>query len=538
MDRPGESQLTWPDDSRRLSRKDFLKGAFVLGVGAALGGGLSACGSSGSQATTTASGAKAVRGGKLTVAYIGGGSSETLNPNAPVADIDDARTLNLYESMFRLDADLNLEYLLAESAEPNADGSQWTIRLRSGVTFHDGSAFGADDVIYTLKRIADPKNAANQQALVSSLVDVPSIKKLDNLTIRLSLKTANVFLPYLFYDDSFSVVKEGWVNSDPPNGTGPFVFQSWKPGQYSVFTRNPDYWQSGLPYLNELQLVSIPDPTARFDALLGGEVDGMESLSYAEATSLRHTGQAVVLQGNGPNSVPIYMAVDLYPFQDVRMRQAMRLIANRPQLVEEAQEGYGQIGNDIAGKGLPGYDAAIAQRVQDIDQAKFLIKQAGHEGMNLTLYSSTVATGMLESATVFATEASQANFTVTVKELAADIYFGPVYLKQNFAQSEWFSQPLVTRWSQSMAPGAEFNETHWSDPQWDTLYAQLIAQPDVGKQRELEYELQQIEWERGGYLDWGFYPTLDGLGHAVRGIEPNKGGPLGGGVYSKTWLAT
>ena len=89
-----------------------------------------------------------------------------------------------------------------------------------------------------------------------------------------------------------------------------------------------------------------------------------------------------------------------------------------------------------------------------------------------------------------------------------------------------------------MAPGAEFNETHWSDPQWDTLYAQLIAQPDVGKQRELEYELQQIEWERGGYLDWGFYPTLDGLGHAVRGIEPNKGGPLGGGVYSKTWLAT
>ena len=112
------------------------------------------------------------------------------------------------------------------------------------------------------------------------------------------------------------------------------------------------------------------------------------------------------------------MAVDLYPFQDVRMRQAMRLIANRPQLVEEAQEGYGQIGNDIAGKGLPGYDATIAQRVQDIDQAKFLIKQAGHEGMNLTLYSSTVATGMLESATVFATEASQANFTVTVKELS------------------------------------------------------------------------------------------------------------------------
>ncbi|MGO8959066.1 MAG: ABC transporter substrate-binding protein [Streptosporangiaceae bacterium] len=521
---------------QHMSRAEFLRGVAVAGAGIALGSGLVGCG--GSTATGTASsGTGPRRGGKLTVAYIGGGSSETLNPNAPVADIDDARTLSLYEGLFQLSPELTLKYVLAESAESNPSASVWTIRLRPGVTFHDGSPLTADDVIYTFQRIADPKNAANQQALTSQLIDVPGLRKLDRLTVRIPLKAPNVFLPFFLDDDSFSIVKSGWVNTDPPNGTGAFKFGSWKPGQFSLFPRNPHYWQHGLPYVDELQLVSIPDPTARFDSLVGGQVDAIESLSYSQATSLKQSKQAAVLEAQGSNMVPIYMAVDLYPFQDNRVRQAMRLIAGRPQLVEEAQSGYGSLGNDVFGKALPDYDSGIPQRVQDIDQAKFLLKQAGHEGLSVTLYTSTVATGMLESATVFATQAAAAGVTVTAKQLPANIYFGPVYLKQNFAQSEWFTEPIVTHWSKSMARGAEFNETHWNDSQWNSLYDQLLAQPDTGKQQQLCYEMEKIEWERGGYLDWGFYPLLDGLALNVRGIEPNRGGPLGGGIFSRAWLS-
>jgi peptide/nickel transport system substrate-binding protein len=524
--------------TRQMSRAEFLRGVAVAGAGIAVGSGLAACSSGPAPASQgPGAGGSPRRGGKLRIAYIGGGSSETLNPNAPVADVDDARTLALYEGLFQLTPDLTLRYVLAESAESNASASVWTIRLRRGVRFHDGSPFTADDVIYTFHRIANPKNAANQQALVSHLIDVAGMRKLDPLTVRIPLKAPNVFLPFFLDDDSFSIVKSGWVNSDPPNGTGPFKFGSWKPGQYSLFPRNPHYWQHGLPYVDTLELLSIPDPTARFNALLGGQVDGMESLSYSQATSLKRSKQAVVLESQGSNMVPIYMAVDLYPFKDNRVRQAMRLIAGRPQLVEEAQSGYGTVGNDVFGKGLPDYDSALTQRVQDIGQAKFLLKQAGLEGLKVTLYTSTAATGMLESATVFATQAARAGVTVTAKQLPANIYFGPVYLKQNFAQSEWFTEPIVTHWSKSMAPGAEFNETHWDDPQWNSLYAQLLAQRDPGKQQELCDEMEKIEWERGGYLDWGFYPLLDGLGPGVRGIEPNKGGPLGGGIFSRAWLA-
>jgi peptide/nickel transport system substrate-binding protein len=525
-------------DGHQMSRAGFLRGVAAVGAGIAFGPALAACAASTAPASGTGSSGTPRRGGKLTVAYIGGGSSETLNPNAPVADIDDTRTIALYESLFSVNSDLTLKYVLAESAEPNSSGLVWTIRLRPGVTFHDGSSLTADDVIYTFQRIADPKNAANQQALTAQLIDVPGIKKLDTLTLQMPLKSPNVFLPFFLGDDSFSIVKSGWVNTDPPNGTGPFKFGSWKAGQFSLFPRNPHYWQAGIPYIDELQLVSLPDSTARFNALIGGQVDGIESLSYSQANSLKRSNQAVVLETDGSNMVPIYMAVDLYPFQDVRVRQAMRLIAGRPQLVEEAQAGYGTIGNDVFGKGLPDYDSGLQQRVQDIAQAKFLLKQAGHEGLTVPLYTSTVATGMLESATVFATQAAKAGVTVPLKQLDANIYFGPVYLTQNFAQSEWFTGQIVKFWSQSMAPGAEFNETHWSDRQWTSLYNQLLAQPAQGKQQELSYEMQKIEWDRGGYLDWGFYPLLDGLSHNVRGIEPYKPGPLGGGHFERAWLAS
>lgn len=525
-----------PHSGQQMSRADFLHGVAFGGAGIALGSVLAACGASTSPASSSTSSAPR-RGGKLTIAYIGGGSSETLNPHAPVADIDDTRTINLYEGLFQLTPDLNLKYVLAESAESNASGSVWTIRLRPNVTFHDGSKLTADDVLYTLKMIADPKNAANQQALTTHLIDVAGMQKLDPLTFRIPLKAPNVFLPFFLDDDSFSIVKTGWLVTDPPNGTGPFKFGSWKPGQFSLFPRNPHYWQDGLPYVDELQLVSLPDSTARFNALVGGQVDGIESLSYSQANSLKRSKQAVVLESPGANMVPIYMAVDLDPFQDVRVRQAMRLIAGRPQLIEEAQDGYGTVGNDVFGKGLPNYDSGLQQRVQDIDQAKFLLKQAGKSDLNVTLYTSTAATGMLESATVFAAQAANAGVTVTLKQQSPDIYFGPVYLKQNFAQSEWFTEPIVTHWSKSMAPGAEFNETHWNDPQWTNLYNQLLAQGDAGKQQELSYEMQKIEWDRGGYLNWGFYPLLDGLSPGVRGVEPSKFGPLGGGIFSKAWLA-
>ena len=525
------------DESRaeHPTRAEFIKGAAGLGA-TLLVGGLAGCGSSSGASQSTTSSATPRRGGTLKIAYIGGGSSETLDPNGPVADIDDARAENLFDPLALLNNDLSLKHMLADSFEPNAKADEWTVRLRSGVTFHDGSPLTADDVIYSLRRITNPKLGL-VGLYVANFINAAEIRKLDPLTLRIPLTQPNTQLPYFLAADYMAIIKDGTTNFAHPIGTGPFRFVNWKPGQYSVFDRNQNYWQHGTPYLDSLELLSIPDPTARYDALLAGQVDGIESISYAEASSQKQAGQIRVLEGEGSNMVPIYMAVDLEPFTDVRVRQAMRLLADRPQLVEEAQSGYGTLGNDNYGKSLPYYDTSIPQRTQDLEKAKFLLKAAGKEGLKVTLNTSTVATGMLESATVFARQAAGAGVTVTLNQQPPSIYFGPVYLKQNFAQSEWFTLPILNQYAQSLVNGAPFNETHWHNAQFQSLYDQALAETDSGKRQDLYNELQTLLWNDGGYLIWGFYPVIDGLSKQVGGIEPSPLGPLGGGPFTDAWLA-
>ena len=131
---------------------------------------------------------------------------------------------------------------------------------------------------------------------------------------------------------------------------------------------------------------------------------------------------------------------------------------------------------------------------------------------------------MLESATAFAQQAKAAGVTIKVDNGPTSSYFGPKYLKQNFAQTQWPAFALYSWYQQAMAPNAPFNETHWKDAKWSKLYNQAQATVDDAKRKDLNFELQRILWDRGGYLIWGFYPLLDGIAKNVRGAvgEPQQ----------------
>jgi peptide/nickel transport system substrate-binding protein len=234
--------------------------------------------------------------------------------------------------------------------------------------------------------------------------------------------------------------------------------------------------------------------------------------------------------------VPIYMAVTMPPFTDVRVRQAMRLIAGRPQLITVAQDGFGAVGNDLYGKGLPEYADSIPQRDQDIEQARSLLKAAGMSDLRVTLWSSTAAPGMLESATAFAQQAQAAGVTINVNNGPAGSYFGSQYLKQNFAQTQWLTAPIYNFIGQALAPTAPFNETHWHDPEWDSLLAQAEATVDEKARSDVYQSMQKILWDRGGYLVWGFYPIIDGVSRTVEGVVPNPANELGNWQFRTWWL--
>lgn len=519
-----------------LTRRDLLRRAGAAGALTALAGPLSACGGGGGgPASTRPGGGPVRRGGQLKIGFVGNGTSETLDPVKTVAIIDVARTENLFDNLVKLNPDNSLSHQLAEVFEPNATASEWTVRLRQGVTWHDGSSLVAEDLMYTLRQFADPKNASGQ-SLATAFIDIPHMRKMDARTVRLPLLSANSELPQFFVTSQ--VIKNGETNFARPIGTGPFMFESFTPGRQSVFKRNPNYWHAGKPHVDELICISIPDQTARLNALLGGQVDAMESVSNAQAKAQGNSSQIRILRANGPNEVPIYMATTLEPFRDVRVRQAMRLIADRPALVQSAQLGFGDVANDIFGKGLQYYDTSLPQRHQDIEQAKSLLKAAGKEGLAITLHSSTVAQGMLESATIFASQAQKAGVTINISNDPASSYFGPDYLKQNFAQSLWFNESIVSHMGRSVAPKAPYNETHWSNAKWTSLWNQALRTTDTAKKTDLVYELQTILYNEGGYLEWGEFPLLDGLSTRVQGAVPNAAQPLSNYNFRDWWLSS
>jgi peptide/nickel transport system substrate-binding protein len=517
----------------RISRKTFLKGAAGAAGGLGLMPLLAACGGGGS--SKNASGGKPRRGGMLRVAYVGGGTAETINPIIAVTPIDEGRVQSIFDPLVLLNADLSRSPGLALEFNPNKDATVYEIKLRPGVTFHNGKSFGADDVIYSIRLMA--KKTSNALPFVSE-INLAELKALNKLTVRVPLKFPDADLAANFVYYNTWIVQNGEKNFAHPVGTGPFKFQSFTPGQQSVFTRNHDYWVSGKPYVDTLKIVSISDPSARLNALLSGQVDAMAQMAYADAKAHKATGDIHVLVAHSPQVLMFYMDTTRPPFNDNRVRMAMKLIANRPALISDAISGFGTVGNDIVGKGLPFYDSSLPQRVQDISHAKSLLKAAGHAGLNVSMAISDAIPGFIESATLFSQQAKAAGVTINLQQRPADSYFNPSlqYLKELFAETQWPPPSLKFFYLQALASNAPFNETHWHDPKFNTLLFKAIGETNHSKAQGYWNQVQQIQYQQGGYINWTNADFVDGLSNKVQGLQPSSAGILGNHRFLDAWL--
>ncbi len=527
-----------------LSRRDLLKGAAAFGAAGVLGWG--------PLAGEAAAAAAPKRGGLLRLAMIGGGQAESFDPGKVglSADAGAARAANLYDTLTFLKPDLTGYTLgLAESIEPdNAKLTSWTIRLKSGITFHDGSPLTADDVIYTIRRAAsDPSNGA---WVFTRSFNAKGIKKLDPLTLRLPLKRPLADLrAFLFPAGGLAIVKNGEKDFLHPVGTGPFMFKSFHVGVSSRMVRNPNYWQTGKPYVDELEINSVMDANARFTALQSGVVDGCSFVPFPQARALLrgqnptegiHSvrgGAMNLLITAAPSHVYFTMRVDKPPFTNNDVRMAMKLIADRPALVKQVNSGLGYVGNDIRFPHTQFYDNLLPQRHQDLEKAKFLLKRAGMEGLSVTLNASDWGPGMLDSATVFAQQAAAAGVKIKVDNTAGNNYLANDYLKVTFGQSFATPFPIPVMYSLQLVTGGIWNETHWNYASYDKLIFAAQGESNPAKARDLWFKAQKIVWERGGDLIWGTTPFVDGLSPKVHGAKPNRFAALSGFDYRNYWLA-
>ncbi len=475
-------------------------------------------------------------GGKLRVGFVSGGASETLDPHKVVSFIDGARAINLFDGLTSRTPDRSIAFDLAESIDPSRGGTVWQIKLRPGVVFHDGSAFTADDVLYTWRRILGGSYSGTP---FLSPIDLARTKKTGPHEIRLVLKRPIADVPRLFSLHVFQIVKKGAHDFSHPIGTGPFSFKSFTPGQRSVFARNPHYWAGGKPYVDELQMISFQDNAARLNAVLSGQLDAMEQLEFAQAKAQRSNPQMRVIVAHGNGTSPMYMRVDRPPFNDIRVRQAMKLAVDRPKTVDVAFSGFGTVGNDVFGKGFPSYDKKLPQHHYDPDHAKFLLKKAGKENLQVKLLTAPAGPGLVESATAYAEQARAAGIKVIVDKVPAGDLFNTAkyYMRVPFGQTQWTDESFEEVAQQAFLSNGPFNETHWHDASWDKRFIQAQGTLDASKRNAIYADLEREIWDRGGYIIWGLQDVVDLASSKLRGIVPNAYFPLGRYDFKSFWFA-
>lgn len=512
-------------------RRTALGAALTALLGCSI---LSACGSGGS-AVDSSSGPPRY-GGTLTVGIVGGSAKDNLDAHIPLTHPDESRVIQLYSTLMSYDTRHHLRPDLADRVTSSDGARTWTVHLRPGLRFSDGRPITSQDVVASFKRIDDPKDPKSGASTLSGL-ELDQFETPDPQTVVFHFRA-----PFATFEDSIAQYENGVVPADydpaHPVSSGPFEVQSFTPGQESVFVRNPDYWQKGRPYLDKLVLVDFPDDTARVNALLGGQVDAIDQLPLADYNVIKYDDRFHVLESQTGSWLPFTMRVDRPPFNDPRVREAFRLIVDRKQMVEQVLGGHGAVGNDMYGRFDACYPSDLPQRSQDIEKAKQLLAEAGQSHLSVDLVTSPAAAGLVEAAQVFAQQAKAAGVTVNVKQVDPGTFYGDQYLKWTFSQDFWFTRDYLPQAAQGSTPDAPYNETHWSDPTWQRLVEQADAQTNQTARCALIRRAEQIEYDKGGYIIWGFPNDLDAYSSRVHGLEPDESGiPLTSFGFSDVWLS-
>lgn len=506
-------------DTPQQRRRGLVGRRAFLGLGAAAAAGatlpLSACTEASSDAVNQV----------LVHGATGGGLKDSLDPHFPVTWPDIARVRQLYEPLLRFNPDFEIEPGLAEEVTHNADATEWTIQLRPDVRFHDGRLVTSRDVEASLARMINPKNPAPYMADVSPIADLAGSRVLDERTFRLNLTE-----PYAIFDQVLASYALGIVPEDfdvaAPIGTGPFKANLFVPGQRSRFARHDDYWGTQAAF-EELVIVDFADDAAKVNALLAGQVQAIDNLPTYLASAIEAQGARTLVSETG-GWVPFTMRVDSAPFSDPNVRMAFRLIADRQQMIDQAFNGFGRLGNDLYAPFDPDYlGDKLPQRHQDIEQARFLLKKAGHEGLNVELVTSSgVGAGAVESATLFAQNARQAGVNVRLNKVDGSIFYGEQYLSWVFAQDFWSTRLYLPQATACALRHSPYNETHWFDETFAQLIRSALAETDPLRRRTLVQDAQQMEFDSGGYIIWAFQNQLDAYSQFVTGFTPAREQPL------------
>ena len=529
----GYADLTAKDQSlveravrNKFSRRDVLKLMAVTGVSMATAQNMLSTGQEAMAQTPK-------KGGSIRFASNLHGPDDQLDPPLFTSTIDYTRGRATYNSLIQHADDLTPMPDLAEEFGPNADASEWTFKLRKGVTFHDGSAFSADDVVYTMNRHMGDDSTS---VIKSVLASIQEWKKVGPHEVKAVLNTPNSDLPTLLGIFQTKIHKAGAPGDG--NGTGPFTLESFEPGVKSVHKRNENYFREGA-HLDAVEITAITDPVARVNAVIAGDV---QMISTVEPKAFRQVESA---DGVNLLSTPAALQVGICALKNAEpgsnddFVRGMQLIMDRERIVKKILKGKGSVGNDTPIMSAHGTDwcSELPQREFDPDQAKFHFEKAGVSSAEL--FVAPVAPGIEDVCLLAQANCAKIGFDLQIKKVPTDGYWGAVWMNEPLNVVTWNMRPTAqSQMAIQFGPGAAWNDTYWNNDRMGELLSAVLSETNPETRHAMMCEMQTLIHEGSGMIIPAFSNINDAIADNVMGVPKVPLGQLGACEWPEfAWLA-
>ena len=512
---PGLKQLKQQFNDGKLSRREFIRYSTLLGVSAT-----AAYGMMGMVAPRPATAADMPKGGTVRISMR---VLEVVDPHTYSWLTDSNQGRGTHEYLTKTGTDNVTRPYLAEKWEATEDLKTWTLNLQK-IKWHNGRDFTADDVIWNINHCLDPNTGSSVLGLMKGymleeyetgekddkgnpkkstrLWDANAIEKVDDHTVRLNLKTAQVAVPEHLFHYPFAMLdpEEGGKFGPGSNGTGPYPLVEQSVGERAVL-RKRDGWWGGESFIDELQYVDLgDDPSATMGALASQQVHGnyAPDADITQFDVLKTLPHLTIHEALTAQTAVARIQVDRPEFQDPRVRKAFRLAVDTPRCLEIAHRNIGAPGEHHHVCPVHPDYKKLPFMQRDVEAAKKLLAEAGHpNGIDVEIASKKAPAWELQAVQTMVEQWKDAGIRVRINVMPS-AQFWDVWDKVPFGFTSWAHRPLgFMVLALGYRSGVPWNESRFDDAEFDTLLTQAEGTLDVDERREILGQIEMIMQERG-----------------------------------------
>jgi peptide/nickel transport system substrate-binding protein len=518
-----------------ITRRQFLRYASLLGFSAAAATGLP---------MITPRTARAVTyGGKLKVSGIltdlkHPAQAKWISPSQIFRHISEYLTFTDVDNITR-------PYLL-QGWEADEELKTWTLSLREGIFFNNAYELTSEDVIFSFNQWLDPAVGSPMAAVIGPYLDTNGIEKINRYQVRLHLNRPEIAVPeHLFYYPAAILNHRTFEGSilEAPHGTGPYQLETFQQGKSCTLKKRMNYWQPGLPFLTDIEFIDLGFNTVRrVKALQSGEIDvaDLSGSDELDAYQMLKGDPRIRIEPVETARVNVLrMRVDRDPWQDNRVRTALKLCQHREKILLLAGMKQGHVGSDChVSPGHPEYCQMSAARF-DPRKARDLLREAGYaDGLDIILTIGDKRPDIQGYAKILQSDAAEAGFRISIDKISEQNYRRS-FTEIDFGITPWTHRPLGTM-ALNLAYTADaegvpgpMNETRWVDDEFTELLSEAGATLDLKQRRRLFCRLQEIQSQRGSIGVAWWQNRWTGVRKKVQGLKTHPAGYL---LLDRVWL--